>query len=214
MIKIALLVLLALSATVSLAAREVARKCSSSPSERCNYIFVDKDVSKGTYADGRGASVVGPYLSEYQNLVRPGEAPFKAVKTRDGEQVVFTLAFETEFRLAGPIFVMYFLDRLGKVTLRSEGDLHLEAVQLTELLSARNEFLVVSMRSETGISYTTEVWALGQPQPTKVYFDGGVLSSIEKATATRRGRIVLGGFDRGRVLSWDERRQQMTVEEQ
>ncbi len=159
MIKSCMLALAVLTTVGPLAAREIARNCDLT-SERCNYIFVDKDVLRGASADERVASVVGPYLSQYQNLVPPGEAPFKAIKTRDGGQVVFALAFEKDFRLAGPIFVIYFLDRSGKVTLRSEGDLFLEAVQLTELLPARSEFLVVSMRSETGISYTTEVWEL------------------------------------------------------
>jgi hypothetical protein len=157
--------------------------------------------------------VVGRYLSQYQNWVPPGEAPFKAIKTRDGGQVIFTLAFEKEFRLAGPIFVIYFLDRSGKVTLRSEGDLYLEAAQLTELLPARNEFLVVSMRSETGISDTTVVWALGQSQPKQVYFDGGVLIRIEKGNATRKAQIILGGVaDNGKILSWDERQQRLFEE--
>lgn len=213
MTKTAILVLATLTSAIHLNAREIARACDLIPpetSERCNYIFVDKDVRKGASADERIASVVGPYLSQYQNVVPPSEAPFKAMKTRDGGQVVFTLAFEKEFRLAGPIFVVYFLDRSGNVTLRSEGDLHLEAVQLTELLPARNEFLVVSMRSETGISYTTEVWALGPAQPTRVYFDGGVLIRIEKGSASRSARIILGSVvGRGKILSWDQRKQQM-----
>jgi hypothetical protein len=210
MIKAPMLAFAALTAVVPLSAREIARKCDSIRPPQCNYIFVDKDVRKGASADERTASVVGPYLNEYQALVPSREAPFKAVKTRDGGQIVFTLAFEKEFRLAGPIFVMYFLDRSGKVTLRSEGDLHLEAVQLTELLPARNEFLVVSMRSESGISYTTEVWALGQSKPKKAYFDGGVLESVEKGSASRKGRILLDHEDERTILSWDERKQQMT----
>ena len=213
MIKTAMLVLAALTSAVDLRAREIAKTCDLIPpetSERCNYIFVDKDVRKGASADERVADVVGPYLGQYQNLVPPDEAPFKAIRTRDGRQVVFTLAFEKEFRLAGPIFVMYFLDRSGKVTLRSEGDLHLGAVRLTELLPAHNEFLVVSMRSETGSSDSTVVWALGQSQPKQVYFDGGLLIRIEKGSASRRTRIELGSVvGYGKILEWDERRQQM-----
>jgi hypothetical protein len=208
MIKATVLALAALS-TAALA-KEIARKCDSTPPGTCNYIFVDKDVRKGSSIEERTASVVGPYLGQYQNLVLPSEAPFKAVNTRDGGQVVFALAFEKEFRFAGPIFVMYFVDRSGKVTLRSEGDLNLEAVRLAEVLPARNEFLVISMRSETGISDSTEVWALGPPQPKKVYSNGGVLTAIEKGSATLKGRIILAGvIDNGTILAWDERTQQM-----
>ena len=209
MIKAALLLGVALSAAMPATAREIARKCTSSPRPVCHYIFADKDVSSGVYADGHGARVVGPYLSQYQNLVQTGDAPFRVIKARDGKLVVFALAFEKEFRLAGPIFVMYFLDRPGKVVLRSEGDLFLENAQLTELLPARKEFLVVSMRSETGISFTTEVWALENDGPRKVYFDAGAVFSVEKGSKTRRGRITLGGVDHGRILSWDERTQQI-----
>jgi hypothetical protein len=205
---IAILIIFVLGIAAPLSAREIARKCRARPLV-CHYIFADKVVRTGTHADGRGATVVGPYLSQYQKLLPADEAPFNVLKARNGQQVVFALAFEREFRLAGPIFVMYFLDRSGKVILRSEGDMILEVASLAGLLPSRDEFLVVSMRSEVGISHTTEVWALGAPQPKKLYFDAGVVHSIDKGNATQAGRIELSGFDPGKTLVWDERMQQL-----
>jgi hypothetical protein len=201
--------LVLLGVTLPLGAEIISRSCSTSTDE-CQYLIVDSGwVKLGRQSpDADQAQVVGPYLHEYQHLVSSTEAATKEFVSAGGWRVVVTRGFETEYRLAGSTFYLYFFDPQGALMLKSKGDLFLEQARVGQLFGTSAEFFVVSMRSEVGDSYTTQAWILPrQGAPRSVMDTDGVLTSVVVA-GVKGLRILSPGHrqERGRqtLWKWDE----------
>jgi hypothetical protein len=107
-------------------------------------------------------------------------------------RVVVTRGFDGEAWRPGTIFYLYFFDPHGVLRLKSAGDLFLERARIGLLFGTSTELLAVCQRSETGISYSTQVWVLPRAgSPQEVLFEGGGLESVSAGGKGKAGGLYI-----------------------
>ena len=183
---------LPLAVASCLHAELIARDCAPWDPKECQYLFTDGFVKLGRSPDPDKAVILGPYMREYKNLVSRSEAPLRELVSPGHWRVVVTRGFDDKAWRPGTIFHLYFFDPHGVLRLKSAGDLFLERARIGYLFGTSTELLAVCQRSETGISYSTQVWVLpaaGSPQ--EVLFEGGGLGSVSAGVKGKLGGLYI-----------------------
>jgi hypothetical protein len=194
---------------VRLSAAVLATSCSPTEAGLCYSILVDGDkVKMQQSVPPRRAVVLGKYVPSLQSLVRPSEAPFLRVRSPAGWQMILTFGLQERFRLAGPVFYIYFYDPGGVSQLRLEGDVHFEVAESGTFQGADTDVFIVSMRSEPGDSYTTKAWLLPRRgSPLLVLDTDGVFERLVTDQMTKNGiwiTTVIGqGTGQSKFWRWD-----------
>lgn len=202
----------------------IAKQCREKGAEEaCEYLVVDRGWVKTIARGGRGEPhVVGPYLREYQHLVADSEAPVKELTSPRDWRVVVTRGFDRVPRPM-PTFFLYFFDSQGELKLKVRGDIFLERIQVGFIFGTPTELLLVTERSETGISYSTEVWCLPQEGlPKRLLFEGGAVERIVPPSPAGLGGLVIVYTEAGAARqqertregfwAWDEKSQRFRPE--
>lgn len=198
--------ILLLVASLDPTAKVLAKSCSENSAD-CQLLVVDGKEIRLSYGDdpSKGA-VVGPYLGALQPLVAPTEAPTQEIRSARGWRVIITRGFDTNHRMAGSIFYIYFVDPSGVVRKKAEGDLFLEDFKIGDVFGIEQEVFLVTMRGETGISYTTSAWTLPvKSDPRELLSADGQVETIRRADKGRPAAITLGCLAVAAVARADER---------
>jgi hypothetical protein len=105
-----------------------------------------------------------------------------------GWKIVFARGFSVKPRIK-PIHYIYFVDPSDVLRLKVDGDLFVWQVFADDLFWIGSEFVIVTMRGETGISHVIHVWLLPKDGVPKLVLQvGGYLDWIQ--TDAKRGLYV------------------------